>query len=492
MSNVLLYYQRVNPTTWAYLSSLLLIALFFKFSRVWSVRNLDLIGLILLAPGLLCVIYGQDKGQPDYQQAGYIWLFVVSGLFLVRMLLDPLMVRRPLLEPNLSVGGMTFLGLSLLLFLMANVATDRASSGAYSTPGAAASPPPSDTASQDRATAGAEEKPAADSSAQAPTQETALDIYGPGYPWVFDLFKLPTRFLFEGTTKTPSASDEQSYDAQRMLQQATARTVAVVSYLAIVFGLVFIGFRHFDNTKAGIAAAVLYLLLPYTAILTGRYLALGNAQDSPNVGQVYHVLLAALLVWSVAMYRRPLVSGILLGVAVGMFYYPIFLLPLWCSFYWQRGIIRFAGGVLAMLLVLVAILYFHPYSGSFGEDLRQMFGAIIPRMQQKNLQGFWGLQANDPVFRVPVMIAFGAMCITLAIWPAQKNLGTLLSGSAAVMVGVQFWHALGGGQLLGWYLPVLLLTVFRPNLEDRVALSVLGQWHFGRRKPRLAAVDRAA
>jgi len=86
-----------------------------------------------------------------------------------------------------------------------------------------------------------------------------------------------------------------------------------------------------------------------------------------------------------------------------------------------------------------------------------------------------------------VMIAFGAMCITLAIWPAQKNLGTLLSGSAAVMLGVQFWHALGGGQLLGWYLPVLLLTVFRPNLEDRVALSVLGQWHLGRRKPRLAA-----
>jgi hypothetical protein len=60
------------------------------------------------------------------------------------------------------------------------------------------------------------------------------------------------------------------------------------------------------------------------------------------------------------------------------------------------------------------------------------------------------------------------------------------------MLGVQFWHALGGGQLLGWYLPVLLLTVFRPNLEDRVALSVLGQWNLGRRKPRLTAVDRAA
>src|SRR5262249_10844099 len=142
--------------------------------------------------GLLCVIYGQDKGQPDYQQAGYIWLFVVGGLFLVRMLLDPLMVRRPLLEPNLSVGGMTLLGLSLLLFLMANVATDRPSGSHSGTSATAAGT--SDTASEESATA-VEEKPAPDTSAPA---QTALDIYGPGYPWVFDIFKLPTRFLFEG------------------------------------------------------------------------------------------------------------------------------------------------------------------------------------------------------------------------------------------------------------------------------------------------------
>jgi hypothetical protein len=33
----------------------------------------------------------------------------------------------------------------------------------------------------------------------------------------------------------------------------------------------------------------------------------------------------------------------------------------------------------------------------------------------------------------------------------------------------------------------MLLTVFRPNLEDRIALSVLGEWTFTKRKPRLAA-----
>ena len=28
---------------------------------------------------------------------------------------------------------------------------------------------------------------------------------------------------------------------------------------------------------------------------------------------------------------------------------------------------------------------------------------------------------------------------------------------------------------MAWYLPLLLLTIFRPNLEDRVALSAINE-----------------
>lgn len=477
MSEILLYYERVNPTTWVYLSSLLIIALFFKFNRLWSVRNLDLIGLILLAPGLLFVIYGQEKDALGYEQAGFIWLFIIDGLFLVRMLLDPMMVRRPLLEPNLSVGGMTFLGLSLLIFLMANVVTDRQSVKHIKVE-AANAVAPTDTAESKPV-----DQPVADQPEKSPPEQP-LVLYGPGYPWVFDIFQLPTRFLFETDSKAQQAASDQERDSQRLIRLATARTVAIFSHLAIVIGLVVIGYRHFDNIRTGIAAAVLYLLLPYTAILTGQYMAV-------HVGQVYHVLLAALLVWAIVMYRRPLISGVLLGSAIGMFYYPVFLLPLWCSFYWQRGGLRFGAGVIAMLALLVGLLYYHPYV-SFTEDLRQMFGWIFPRME--HLQGFWGLPFNYSVYRIPVLATFVAMCITLAAWPAQKNLGTLMSCSTAVMLGTQFWHASAGGQLMGWYLPLLLLTIFRPNLEDRIALSVLGEWSFTRRrsKPRLATIDQAA
>ena len=63
-----------------------------------------------------------------------------------------------------------------------------------------------------------------------------------------------------------------------------------------------------------------------------------------------------------------------------------------------------------------------------------------------------------------------------------------------MMVAVQFWHGygVGGGMYMAWYLPLLLMTVFRPNLEDRVALTVLGEGWFTKRRARLAQLDRAA
>ncbi len=61
MSELPLGYERIAPATWVYLSSLLMLGLYFKFNRVWSVRNVDLILLITLAPGLLLVSYGADQ-----------------------------------------------------------------------------------------------------------------------------------------------------------------------------------------------------------------------------------------------------------------------------------------------------------------------------------------------------------------------------------------------------------------------------------------------
>lgn len=420
MREILFEYE-LNPTTWVYLSSLMIIGIYFKFYRLFSVRNLDLIGLIAFAPGLLLVSHGQD-------QFGYLWLFVIGGLFMIRLLADPVMVRRPLLEPNLSASGLTFTGAALLVFLMTNVITNPV------------------TESDLRGAMRLEEifnRRAAD-----PKEEDLLR-HGPGYPLFYIFADLSSRAF------VPADHTQPEQARQAMLRSATARTTAVFGHLAIVLGLILIGYRHFDNIKTGVAAAALYLLLPYTAQMTSR---------------VDHVIPAALLVWAVESYRRPMVAGVFVGLAAGVIYYPLFLLPLWCSFYWRRGVVRFLLGVSLVLLFLVASLAFTSSDlTSFLDQLKQMFGWT--NLTLGKTEGFW--EYHEAAYRIPVMAAFVGLAACLALWPAQKNLGTLLSCSAAVMLGTQFWHAYQGGIYMAWYLPLLVLTILRPNLEDRMALTTV-------------------
>jgi len=426
MQEILFKYE-VNPTTWAYLSALLVVGIYFKFRRFWSVRNLDLIGLIAFSPGLLAVYHGLvPKYVPWLVQSGYVWLFIVGAGFLVRLLIDPIVVRRPLLEPNLNASGLTFTGVAVLVFLITNVIIPR-------------------TANR------------LEDALEAPPQQ------GPGYAFFYSLASVSNRALIPEDGEQPEASRTRT---------VIARTTAILGHLAVVIGLVLIGYRHFDNVHAGVAVASLYLLLPYTAQMTGR---------------VDHVIPAALVVWAVEAYRRPVVAGILLGLAAGVIFYPLFLLPLWCSFYWRRGLLRFSIGVLSSLLLMVFLLFLGSDTYEvFAGHLQQMFGVMNPL--QAELGGFWNPEFHEPAFRIPVLAAFVALCGGLALWPAQKNLGTLLSCSAAVMLGTQFWQANQGGTYMAWYLPLLLLTIFRPNLEDRVALTALTEgwgprWKKLREKP---------
>jgi len=466
MSQVLFRYERVDPTTWAYLASLLAVALYFKFSRLWSVRNLDLIGLILLAPPLLLVKYGWtgwagDEHAKAIEHLGYVWLFVVSGLFMIRLLLDATMVRRPLLEPNLSVGGLTFLGISLFVFLMANVM--------QGTP--------------DRIDLSVSQRAAhlRDRSVD-PSELDSLSTHGPGFPLLYLLPRIFSETLLgenggnempdpdetknDGEPTAPQSSDPVGVPADSASSSAesnlnsdvhvvTAQAVAILSQIAIVVGLVLIGLRNFDNIKTGIAAAALYLLLPYTAMWTGS---------------VTHSLPGALVVGAVLMYRRPLFAGAMIGLAFGTIYYPLFLLPLWISFYWRRGLTRFLLGMaVAVALLVVALALTASDTPMFLAHLRQMIGMHFPIVAQP--EGAW--QFWDPVYRYPILAAFVGLSLSLALWPAQKNLGTLIAYTSAVMLGTQFWHAHSGGLALAWYLPLLLLTIFRPNLEDRMALAVV-------------------
>ncbi|TWT91017.1 hypothetical protein Mal64_14160 [Pseudobythopirellula maris] len=454
MSEILFQYEGVNPTSWAYLSSLLTIALFFKFNRVFCVRNFDLLLLVLLAPGLLCVAYGSDPvaaSDPGIAErasivarVGYLWLMGVNVFLLARMMLDSAMVRRPLLEPNLSFGGLTFLAASLLLFLTTNVLTG--------------SPAGSDLDAVQRAEYLSHR-------ATSDLEGATLNTHGPGFPFLFLLPHISTKSLIEAQDTAPAdaARVEDPADSGRLeANAATARLMAILCQSTIVIGILLIARQHFDNAVLGVAASTLYLLLPYTAIWTGN---------------VTHALPGALIVLAVLCYRRPIASGVMIGLACGTIYYPFALLPLWIAFYWRRGARRFVAGVVAALLLLVATLVFTSSdTAMLIARLQQMLGLRMPIFE--GLSGVWAFW--NGWYRVPLIVTFAGLSLSFAIWPAQKNLATLLSGTATLMVGVQFWHAHSGGIALAWYLPFLLLTVFRPNLEDRVAREVVAPSRWAR------------
>ena len=113
--NAILRGYSVNDATWFYLSLLLILAVFFRFNRVLSLRNLDLALLLSIAPGLLLVQRGYAFG--------YGWLFVVTGCLLVRLFSDSFWKRRPLLEQNLNAAGMAFLAVSTFVFLVSSALT---------------------------------------------------------------------------------------------------------------------------------------------------------------------------------------------------------------------------------------------------------------------------------------------------------------------------------------------------------------------------------
>jgi len=260
-------YQQIDSTIWAFASSLLMISLFFKFNRFWSVRNFDLLLIILLAPSLIMVHKGltmsslpatneqasailashtgntspapqtisKSTASPaawqsesttapepsedfqagvDLQRRGFVGLFIVGAIYLIRMLLDPLLVRRPLLDPNLSLGGLIFLGICLMFLLFANIVNSK---------------PTPEEMSMVKSTISMVKREAAD---EADTQY--LRKRGPGYQM---LFLVAVISVFSDVEDTDSSVAGQQVNLESYI--LVLKMLAIISQSLIVAGLIF-------------------------------------------------------------------------------------------------------------------------------------------------------------------------------------------------------------------------------------------------------------
>ena len=545
-----LFQYEMLPTTWFYLSSLLIFAVFGRFNRVLSVRNLDVLTLVLFTPGLVYVAMGSAL-------QGYLWLFAVGLFLFLRLAFDAFLRRRPLMTPNLNFMGLVFSCVAASAFMIPNLfmnrgdacesprawrleqilaAADEADPGRSKIANWPGYPPflqatadvnrffaPSQVA-WNRAVAdmrmrkqlssdvdffgfsikddsARKKRPAAravrwasgasdendfdfstTSDLERDDQPESLGAARPALvlpsapiapsvaeadfsavadqsPVDSDASPLDASVDEEGDggdadVEFLSMGDSASFRWQPLSQEGALIVLCVICLqIGVLATMILIGRVHFGSVQTGFAAALLYLLLPYVNQFSAR---------------LDHIAPALLILLAVLLYRRPFFSGMALGAAGALAFYPFLLLPLWFAFYWKKGLGRFLIGSSAVVLTLaVVLLFIRNPELSYGDALESMFGNHSLLLRRSD--DVW--EYLPRFYRIPIISLFGVFCFGYALFVPQKNLATLISCSAALMLGVQFWMGRQGGLYMAWYLPLAILTAFRPNLSDRTATS---------------------
>jgi hypothetical protein len=353
------------------------------------------------AAGAVLVARQIEKSAQRGVWLAYLLLLVGSGYFLVRSLLDLGVVRKPVFLPNLNTYGLAWLGSTLLIVLSLKILL-----------------PATEPVPESGTTSIMLEKAATVATQAAATVNQTV---------VEPDRAVPVRLIGAGLT--------------------------IACHAVVVVGLVWIGCRHFQNSAAGMAGAVLYLLLPYTAF---------HATD------LQHVFPAALMTSLLVFHRWPVLTGILLGFGAGTVYFPVLLVPVWLSFYRHRGAGRF---LLAFLVVAAGFGSYLILDESLRPYLQHAMN--LPDWRAWDLSarptgdGFWtGLDLHY-AYRVPIFVGYVVLVLVAALWPNPKNLGHVIALSAALVLGIQFWYADAGGIYVLWYAPLLILMFVRPNLSQK-------------------------
>ncbi len=233
-----------------------------------------------------------------------------------------------------------------------------------------------------------------------------------------------------------------------------ARAAALSFDLLCVLGLIVLGLR-LSGRRLAATLAFAWLAYPYTA-----FVLQSNSNDS---------LLAALLIWSLALFAQPLARGALLALAAATKFAPLALAPLYLAGRSGLAGIRrpdrerlrpallYGGAFLATALLMLAHPAIDPGLAVFWE---RTAGSQAGRESPFSI---WG-QADLEALHTAVKLAAVALALAVALVPRERTPAQIGALGAAVMISVQLtaehWFYL----YIVWFLPLLLLAIaFRPE-----------------------------
>ena len=215
---------------------------------------------------------------------------------------------------------------------------------------------------------------------------------------------------------------------------------AIAFDLAAAGGLFFFGTRLRPGRRGrelGIVCAFAWLAYPYT-----DFALQANSNDS---------LIAAFIIWSLALFARPVTRGVVLALATMTKFAPIALAPLFAAGYRglmagdrdpSRGRVRALLGswrapatFAAAFVVVCGLLLIHP---AIDAGLATFYDRTIrSQIDRTSPFSLWGQVDGIQWLQNCVFVATAALGILVAFVPARRTLPQIAALAASVMLALQ-------------------------------------------------------
>jgi hypothetical protein len=244
---------------------------------------------------------------------------------------------------------------------------------------------------------------------------------------------------------------------------ASSHGAAIAFDLAALLGLFFVGTRLRPGRPGrdlGILLAFAWVAYPYT-----DFALQSNSNDS---------LVAALLIWSLALFARPAARGVLLAVATMTKFAPLALAPLYAAGY--RGLLEAGPGPngarrrLAALRPAVAfslafaaaigLILAHP---AIDSGLATFFDrTVVSQIDRSSPFSIWGQVDGIQWLQTAIFAAAALFSAALAFVPRRRTFPQVAGLAAAVMIALQLsvdhWFYL----YIPWFFGALAIALLAP------------------------------
>jgi hypothetical protein len=205
MESVFFDFHLPNATTWFYVSAIICVALFFRFSRPLSLLNLDLALFFLPMPGFLLLLEAKGPGR------SFAWLVASSAIVVARCVLDVGFFKRVFAPSNINVSGLVWISVSLFVGLVA----------------------------------------------------VTLDVSNQRHPGP-DTSRFPVEAV---RTSGEEVIKAQASEPLSQVRFWTERSLSLACHISILTALIMFAWRHFGSALTGVVLATIHLLLPYCYLL---------------------------------------------------------------------------------------------------------------------------------------------------------------------------------------------------------------------------------